>query len=223
VTQEDSGDIPDPGTNFQKYAENWNFYPYDPIEVKAWGNPTDTSMGVSYSQWQPIIKAATAAINYINKWTSEQPKAYQAAENVPGTVPLMTQLKQFESTYSAAKTNAAKHAAWVAFWQWAGSYPSSSDTSGTNLGIVDQAYMDAHEPLLEKQMRILEAEIGNTGSAKQAAKLAAQMGDLMMQSGLVVPLYYNETIYLVKPNVEHAVANPWAWNNFYQFQYLTLK
>ncbi len=223
VTLEDSGTIPDPGTNFQDYAKNWNFSNYDPIEVKEWGNPADSSEGTSYSQWQPIIKSVTSAINYITTWTKQQPAAYQAAENVPGSVPLTTQLKQFEATYSAAKTNAAKHAAYTSFWEWAGSYPSSGDDSGANIGIVDQAYVDAHEPALEKTLRIDEAELSNTGSTTVAAKLSADMANMMMQSGLVVPLNYAETIYLEKPDLTGAQPNPWAWGNFYQLQYLNLK
>lgn len=221
VTLEDSGTVPETG-GFQKYAENWNFSNYDPIEVKEWGNPADNNMGTSYAQWQPLIKAATSAISYLNKWTSEQPSAYQAAENQPGTVPLTTQLKTFEASYSQAKTNTAKHAAWVSFWKWVGTYPNGGD-GGASLGLVDQAYVDAHEPPIEKEMRIDEAELGNTGSATEAAKLSGAMGDLLIDSGLEIPLNYGETIYLEKPDLTGAQPNPWSWNNFYQFQYLNLK
>lgn len=218
-----SGDIPDPGTNFQRYATNWYYQRYDPVEVKAWGNPTNPSMGISYAQWQPIIRAAATAIKSIEAWRKAQPAAYQAAKNVPGTPSLGAQLKHLEAGYSQAKTNAAKHTAWVQLWQWAGSYPSGGNT-GASIGVVDQAYVDAHEPPLERQMRILEAELGNTGSSTEAAKLSAQMNNVMVQSALTIPLNYNEAFFLEKPWVAGAQATPWAWGpGFYQFQYLNLK
>jgi peptide/nickel transport system substrate-binding protein/oligopeptide transport system substrate-binding protein len=132
-------------------------------------------------------------------------------------------LKRFESTYSQAKTSAAKHAAWVLFWEWVGTWVGATSDGGAAIGLVDQAYVDQHEPVLEKQMRILTAELDNTGSSTEAAKLAAEMDNLQMQSGLSIPLNYLETIYVEKPNVTGAQANPWAWGNFYQFQYLNLK
>lgn len=223
VALQKSGDIPDPGTNFQSYSTNWYYQNYDPIEVKEWGNPTDSNMGISYSQWQPIINAVQPAINYIMAWTKKQPAAYQAAENVPGTIPLETQLKQLEASYSQAKTNEAKHAAWVKLWQWAGSYPTGGNT-GASIGVVDQAYIDAHEPPVERQMRILEAELSNTDSATQAAELSAEMNNVMTRSALTIPLNYNEAIFVEKPFLTGAQATPWSWGpGFYQFQYLNLK
>jgi len=222
VALQDSGDIPAPG-NFQQYSANWNFYNYDPVEVKAWGNPSNPREGTSYAQWKPIISAAQKALAYIAKWTSEQPLAYQKAINPPGTVSAATQLQNFEATYRLAKTPAAKHAAWVSFWEWAGSYPNPEADGGAVIGVVDQAYIDAHEPLLEKQMRILEAELDNTPSLKGSEQLSADMANLMMQSALDIPLNYNETIYLQRPDLTGVQPDPYYGGSPYQYQYLNLK
>ena len=105
-------------------AKNWYYPSYDPNDVKAWGSPTDTSLGVSYSTWQPIIKAAKADIAYLNAWTARQPKAYQEYLAPPGAESLQQLLAYYLSQYTAAKTNAAKHAAWETLWKH--TYPDKS-------------------------------------------------------------------------------------------------
>ena len=207
---------------FRQYAgTNWYFSAYDPHDVKLWGSPTNNNMGVSYSQWLPIIASAKKDIAYLNAWTAKQPPLYRAALNPPGSTPLSASLAQFESSYKAAKTNAAKHAAWVAFWKWVGSYANGA--GGSSLGLNAQVYVDQHEPTLEAQMRMWESELNNTGSSKTAAQLAADMGNAVIKSGYMIPLNYNEQIYLEKPNLHGVIANPWAWGNFYQLQYMNLK
>jgi len=44
-----------------------------------------------------------------------------------------------------------------------------------------------------------------------------------MASGYVVPLNYAEQVYLEKPDLSGLQSNPWAWENFYQLQYLKTK
>ena len=68
-----------------------------------------------------------------------------------------------------------------------------------------------------------DAELGDTPSSATAAKLAATMANAEMQSGYAVPLNYNEAVFLEKPDVSGAQANPWSWGSFYQMQYLNLK
>ncbi len=207
---------------YRQYAgTNWYFSAYDPRDVKLWGSPTNRNMGISYSQWQPIIASAKQDIAYLNAWTAKQPALYRAALNPPGSVPYATQLAQFEASYKAAKTNAAKNAAWVAFWKWVGTYANGA--GGASMGLNAQVYIDQHEPALEANMRMWEAEESNTGSSQTAAQLSAEMGNAMIQSGYMIPLNYGENIYLEKPNLNGVMGNPWAWGNFYQLQYMNLK
>ncbi len=220
VTLEDSGTVGSQA--FIRYAENWDFHSYDPNDVKVWGNPNDSNLGTSYSQWQPIIRSAKADIRYLTAWTARQPLAYRAALDPPGTIALTTELAQFEASYATAKGHIAKHAAWVSFWKWVGTYPNGGD-GGAAMGLNAQVYVDQHEPALEAQMRMWEAELANTASATEAAQLSAKMANAMMASGYIVPLNYAEQVYLEKPDLSGLQSNPWAWGNFYQLQYLETK
>ncbi len=150
--------------SFRQYAENWYFSSYDPNDVKAWGSPTDTKLGVSYATWQPIIKAATSDIQYINAWTAKQPLKYRESVDPPGTLSMTQQLKDFEKTYTEAKTPTAKPAAWTAFWQWVGTY--AAGTAGMVPGLNAQVHADKYELSLEYHMRIWEGELDETSSAK---------------------------------------------------------
>jgi ABC-type oligopeptide transport system substrate-binding subunit len=207
---------------FRQYAAtNWYYSAYDPRDVKLWGNPTDNSLGVSYSQWQPIIASAQKDIAYLNAWTAKQPPAYRAALNPPGSVPLTAQLANFEASYKAAKTSAAKHAAWVAFWKWVGTYQNGA--GGASLGLNAQVYYDQHEPALEAQINEWDTELSNTGSSHTAAVLSADIANAMIKSGYMIPLNYAQEVYLEKSDLTGLQVNPWSWNNFYQFQYMKLK
>jgi len=207
---------------YRQYAgTNWYYSSYDPRDVKLWGNPTNNNMGISYSQWQPIIASAKQDIAYLNAWTAKQPALYRAALNPPGTIPYATELAQFEATYKAAKTNAAKHAAWEAFWKWVGTYADGDGDA--SMGLNALVYIDQHEPKLEANMRMWEAEIADTGDSQAATRLSAEMGNAMIQSAYMIPLNYGENIYLEKPNLTGVQANPWQFQGLYQFQYVSLK
>jgi len=209
-------------TAFRQYAAtHWYFSPYDPADVKAWGNPTNSNEGVSYASWKPLIVAAQKDIAYLNAWTAKQPALYRSAINPPGSVPLSAELSQFEASFKTAHTSAAKHAAWLAFWKWVGSYANGA--GGASLGLNAQVYVDQHEPSLEYHMRIWDAEMGNTASTKTAEQLTADIANAAIKSAYVVPLNYQEQIYLVKPNLAGIITNPWAWGGFYQLQYMNLK
>jgi len=206
---------------FRRYTAAWYLNAYDPRNVAAWGNPTDTALGVSYATWKPLIAAAQKDIAYLKAWTAKQTPTYQAALNPPGTVPMATELKEFEADYAKAKTPAQKHAAWLGFWEWVGTH--STGSGAISLALNGQVYLDQHEPTILANMRMWTAEIYNTGSAKTEDSLAATMINTMIKSGYDIPLNAAVGIYLEKPNVTGAQINPWSWQNFYQMQYLNLK
>ena len=207
--------------SFRQDAEDWYFYSYDPRDVKAWGSPTDTKLGVSYATWQPIIKAATSDIQYINAWTAKQPLKYRESVDLPGPLSMTQQLKDFEKTYTEAKTPTAKHAAWTAFWQWVGTY--AAGTAGMVPGSNAQVYADKYEPSLGYHLRIWEGELDETSSAKQTAQLVGKIDDGMIHSAYDIPIAYGENVYLVKPDLTGVQANPWQFQYLYQFQYMKLK
>ncbi len=205
---------------YRSHTAAWYLDAYDPRNVQAFGDPTATHLGVAYSTWQPLIKAAKADIAYIDAWTARQPAAYRAALVIPGVPTLTQDLALYLSSYKTARTAAAKHAAWEAFWKFVGTY---SEGGGTiSLGINGEAWNDQHQPPLVANERMWSAELANTPSASQSAALAAKIADAMIQSGYVIPLNYGENVYVAKPTLSQVVANPWQMQYFYQLQYITI-
>jgi hypothetical protein len=119
---------------------------------------------------------------------------------------LATQLATYEKSYSTATTAAAKHAAYVAFWKFVGSYSTGGDGSGT-LGIADQAWNDLHQPELEHNVTMWSFELGATTSLKQYEQLDAQMANAIVGSGYVIPLNYSYSIVLEKTWLTGAQPN----------------
>jgi peptide/nickel transport system substrate-binding protein/oligopeptide transport system substrate-binding protein len=208
---------------YREHAENWFFYSYDPQEVKAWGNPNDAQEGVSFSQWQPIIAAAKKAIPVIMAFWNKQPADFFDNNSGlgPGSPSLDQTLNTFIASYKTAKTAAEKHADWVSFWKWVGTYPSSPGDA--SLGLVDQAYVMTHEPALQYDIWSWTGVLWSS-SGKTASKLAAKIANTLMASGYFVPLNYEENIYLVQPGLKDVEPNPNAgdFGNFYDLQYLEL-
>ncbi len=204
-------------------AKNWFLPQYDPVDVKAMGNPTDTKLGVSYSTWQPIITIAKKDIANLTAWVAKQPQPYRSDLQANGMTAseYQTELTTFTNSYKLAKTPATKHAAWEAFWKWVGTY--STGDSGDSMGLSALVYFYQHEPAYEHQWQMWNTELTNTASATQADHLAADMANAVMQSGYDEPLYYTQAIYLEAKNLTGVQANPLSWGNFYQLQYLKLK
>ncbi len=207
--------------SFRTHTSAWYLDPYDARNVKEFGNPANPRLGVSYATWQPLIKAAVSDIAYINAWIARQPKAYKSALIIPGVPSLTQNLHLYLASYKKAKTPAAKHLAWEAFWKFVGTYAQGG--GGASLGLNAQAWVDAHEPRLVANERMWTAELANTPSASQSATIAAKIANAMIQSAYVVPLNYGENVYVAKPYLTTIVANPWQMQYFYQLQYMTVK
>ena len=206
---------------FQHHAELWNFYAYDPHDVTLWGNPTSPAEGLRYRQWRPLIAAAEKDIAYLTAWVSRQPVAYREALDPSGKVSLSGSLKRFEQAYAKMKTAQEKHEAWVRLWKWVGTYKGQA-SDRPELGLNAEVYVDQNEPRLEYEVRMWTAELNNTDQWANAARLSARIAQAMVDSGYAIPLYYDEAVYLQKPNLRGVQANPWAELGFYQFQYLQI-
>lgn len=205
---------------FRNHAKNWFFYPYDPQEVKAWGNPNDPSAGVKFSQWQPLIRAARQAIPFIEAWWKKQPPAFYD-NNGPSGVPLPTQLNDFIASYKKAKTPAEKHAAWVSFWEFVGTHLTGP--GNTALGLVDAAWLMKHEPKLQYDIWSWTGVLWSS-SGVSADKLAAKIADDLMASGYFVPLNFEYAIYLAKPGLQNVEPSPYNFvGGYYNLQYLNMK
>ena len=222
ITEEDMGDVGP--LSFRQHAELWNFYSYDPQEVTAWGNPNNNSMGVKFSQWQPLIKAAQQAIPIVNAFWAKQPKDFYL-NNGPGPspIPLTTTLNQYIASYKTAKTATEKHANWVSFWKWVGTYPTGG-TGGAHLGVVDQAYVMQHEPSFAYDIWAWTGVLWSQ-NGPSAVTWAAKISNTIMASAYYVPLNWEAGIYLAKPGLTNVEPNPYPGNfgNFYNLQYMTYK
>nr|WP_242549529.1 peptide ABC transporter substrate-binding protein [Alicyclobacillus mali (ex Roth et al. 2021)] len=202
----------------------WYNSPYDPASVAKYGNPQDPNTGVSWNDWLPLQNEVQKDIAIINKWTKEQPAQWQAILNPPGTPSLQQQWNQIVQQWKSAKTASAKHAAFVLAWEFVAPESATTTLGGTNTGALDvQAWWDTNESQQEREWRMWQAYEQNSMTSSQAAVWAGKLVTSLEQQAWVIPLYYNETFYLEKPWVTGAQPNPWAWGNFYQFQYLSTK
>lgn len=204
-------------------ARNWFFPTYDPVDVRAMGNPTDSKLGVTYASWKPLITIAHKDIRYLVSWVAKQPEPYRSDLQAGGMTETQytKDLNQFLAGYQKAKTPAQKHAAWEAFWKWLGTY--STGNGGDSMGLSALVYFYGHEPAYVHQWQVWQAEYTATANRKDALRLIANLDNAVMQSGYVEPLYYTEAIYLESPNVHGVQANPLSWGNFYQLQYIRVK
>ncbi len=210
--------------SYRQHAENWYFYNYDPQEVKAWGNPNNAQEGVQFSQWQPIIAAAKKAIPVILAFWKKQPTDFFDNNSGigPGSIPLKVTLNTYIDSYKTAKTPAQKHADWVSFWKWVGTYPSSPGDA--SLGLVDQAYIMTHEPKLQYDIWSWTGVLWSA-TGTQGLKLAGKIANTLMASAYFVPLNYENDVYVVQPGLQNVDMNPdlGAFGNYYNLQYLNLK
>lgn len=207
---------------FVQHVFSWYNQPYDPASVKKFGNPTNDKTGVSWSDWTGLQNEAKKDIAWLDAWYAKQPQPYR--NEVKPLIPLSAQWNQLVLTWKHATSNATKHAAWVQAFKFVAPY-SAGETSGSiDLNSLEvQKYIDQHAPKQVQNWIMWQKEYQNSTDNNQAAKLAGKLVTQLMQQGYAIPLYYNKAYYLERSNVTGAQVNPWAWGNFYEFQYLSKK
>lgn len=202
----------------------WYNNPYDPASVKKYGNPANPQEGVKWSDWSGLIKEEKVDAAYITKWTKEQPAKWQAILQPPGTPTIQQNWNAMIQAWKSAKTPAAKHAAYVLAWEFIAPETVTASTGGINNSALDyQVYEDKNESATYKNWRMWYAYMTNSLSNAEAAPYAADILNQTTALGYTIPLYYNETYYVERKGVTGAQPNPWAWGNFYQMQYLSVK
>lgn len=205
---------------YMKHISNWYFPAYDPADVALWGNPTDASMGTQWSQWKPLEKSALADINYLNAWTKRQPLLYREDTTAPGALSLMDIWNTYVQEFKTATTSAAKHQAWVLAWKFAGNY--SKGNGNASVGLQGQVFVDQHIPLDVHMAQQWSTEEMDALSPALAIDLTEKIDNFILDQGYGIPIYYFKNFYLEKPGLHGVQTNPYAWNAFYQFQYMTL-
>ncbi len=207
---------------FVQHVEPWYNNPFDPTYVKEYGNPNDPKMGVSASDWVKLRAVAAQDIPWLNKYYSKLPQPYRS--ELVGPIPLETQWTKILSAYQSASTAAAKHTAWVAAWEFLFPYSSGMSAGSMNLSSLEvQKYWYSHISSQVRNWIMWDTEFQNETNSTQANQLAGKLMTQVMQQGWTIPIYYNKTFFLERSNVTGAQANPWAWGNFYQEQYLSTK
>jgi len=181
---------------------------YDPVSVKAYGNPTNTALGVTAASWKPLTAGAETMIKGMDEYIGRQSNAAYKASLTP--IPsYQTTWTQYVDAWKAAKTPAAKHLAWVNAWKF--------------VSTEDQAlWEDQHLSPQERQWQVLDAEEADS-NLKQAAYWGGQIGEAVIQDAYWTPLVSPKVVALIEPNVKHLMPNPWVWPGFAQLQYVTLK
>ena len=209
-------------TSFVKHVEPWFNNPYAPSYVNMYGDPNNSNMGTSPSDWTKLMAVAQTDIPWLNHYYSTLPQPYRS--ELEPQIPLLTQWNEILTSYHNAKTDAAKHQAWVEAWEFLFPYSNGSSAGSMNLASLEvQKYWYSHISPQVKQWLMWDTEFQNATSNAQAAKLAGKLMTQVMQQGWTVPIYYGVTDFLERSTVTGAQANPWAWGNFYQEQYLSTK
>ncbi|GMA60387.1 peptide ABC transporter substrate-binding protein [Alicyclobacillus fastidiosus] len=204
--------------DYRVHASNYYYPTYDPDDVKEFGNPDNPNMGVKWSDWLPLQKAAEADIKYLDAWTAKQPAAYQKVLVASGQATNAQQWTNLMNAWKQAKTPADKHTAWVNAWKFVGDY--SAGNGGANIGLNGQVWDDEHMPHDVYLATMWNAELNGAISQKAEDDLTANIDNFMLQQGYGIPLYYFKTFYLEKPGLTGIEANPWSWGNLFQMQYL---
>lgn len=206
---------------YRDHIANWYLPAYDPNGVAKYGNPNDSSLGISAASWSKLNAAVVKDNAYLTAWTKKQPALYQQLVTpLPGSS-RMDIWNRLVAQWKSAKTNAAKHAVWVTAWKFVSNY--SEGSGATSVGLDGQVYIDQHEPTLVRLGRIDMTELNSATTTIQADKLAADIANLMMSSGYVVPLLLTNNVFLESPTLHGALAYPFFPGGFSQLQYLQVK
>lgn len=214
-----------PGTlgpaSYRDHIANWYFPAYDPNGIRKYGNPNDASLGITAASWSKLQAAVVADNAYLTSWLKKQPLAYQTLMTpLPGSS-TMDVWNRIIAQWKSAKTNAAKHAAWVTAWEFVSNH--SIGEGSCSVGLDGQVYIDQHEPSLVRQGVELNKELYSATTLASGDVLAAKIANLMMNSGYVVPLMLTNNVFLESPNLHGAAAYPFYPGGFSQLQYLELK
>ena len=201
----------------KKYVD-WSKDAYYKPDFAKYGDPNDKNVGVKWSDWAALEKAAQEDIAYIEKWTKEQPADWQPYLVQPGVLTAAEQWKQIEDTWKNAKTNDEKHAAFVSAWSFVA---PTAPGARLNMNALDvQVFYNKNESNHRRDLRMWQAQFVNALTIDKGAPLAAKVVDDLTKDAYSIPLFYQKQFYLFKSGITGVQANPWAWGNFYGLQYL---
>ena len=198
-----------------KLMYQWQNTSYNPYEVKRYGNPTSTKLGVTWNDWIKMNSDALKDIRYLNAYNAKLPQ-YDAS-----TVPLMKQWQTVVDSWRTAKTDAAKNAAWQTAWKILGTYETS--VGSASIGWNEQVIEDKMTPKGVQNWLNEQTTYQASPSLAKAAPGAAKIVNYEMKLGWTEPLFYANQLYVANSNISGVSTNPWNMGNFYNLQSLTVK
>lgn len=206
----------------QKFID-WSKDVYYKPAIQQYGDPNNAGTGVKWEDWAALEKAAKEDIAYLDDWTSKQPAEWQPYLKQPGVPTPAEQWQQIVDTWKNAKTNADKHAAFVTAWTFVAPNAPGGKLNQNALDV--QVYYNKYTSDLDKirDLRMWQAEFVNALEVDKAAPFAAKVVNSLLDDAYAIPLFYQKQYFLVKPGVAGVMSNPWAWGNFYEFQYLNVQ
>ncbi len=206
----------------QKFVD-WSKEVYFKPAIEQYGNPEDAKVGVEWSDWAALEKAAKEDLALIEKWENEQPaewKPYLIQEGVPTRT---EQWEQIVDVWKNAKTDDEKHGAFVTAWNFVAPNAPGGKLNPNALDVL--VYFNEYTSKIEKirDQRMWQAQFVNALTVEEAAPIAAKLVNTLLEDAYDIPLFYQVQYFLVKPGVTGVQSNPWAWGNFYGLHFLNVE
>lgn len=206
----------------QKFID-WSKDVYYKPAIEQYGDPNNAGAGVKWEDWAALEKAAKEDIAYLDDWIAKQPDEWKPYLKQPGVPTTAEQWQQIVDTWKNAKTDADKHAAFVTAWTFVAPNAPGGKLNQNALDV--QVYYNKYTSENDKirDLRMWQAEFVNALEVEKAAPFAAKVVNTILDDAYAIPLFYQKQYFLVKPGITGVMSNPWAWGNFYEFQYLNVE
>jgi len=206
----------------QKFIE-WSKDVYYKPAIEKYGDLNDAKVGVKWEDWAALEQAAKEDIAYLDEWTAKQPAEWLPYLKQPGVPTAGEQWQQIVDSWKNAKTDADKHAAFVTAWTFVAPNAPGGKLNQNALDV--QVYYNKYTSESDKirDLRMWQAQFVNALEVEKAAPIAAKVVNSLLDDAYAIPLFYQKQYFLVKPGVTGIMSNPWAWGNFYGFQYLNVE
>jgi hypothetical protein len=158
---------------------------------------------------------------WLKAYNAKQPAWYQQLKAPQPGETSTDVINNLLSQWKAAKTASAKHSLWVTAWEVVGTY--SLGNAQTALGLQGEIYWLQHMSSTTHTLMLETDHLADLTSIKTAETISADLCNTIMSQGYEEPLYIPVNDFLESSNITGAVGNPYFWNGFEDFQYLSEK
>ncbi|MEF2965631.1 peptide ABC transporter substrate-binding protein [Paenibacillus sp. M1] len=216
------GTLDAPLESTQKFVD-WSKDVYYKPAIEQYGDPEDPKVGIEWSDWAALEKAAKENIAYHEKWITEQPAEWQPYLKQDGVASVGEQWEQIVDVWKNAKTDEEKHGAFVTAWTFVAPNAPGGKLNQNALDVL--VYYDKITSETEglTDQRMWQAQFVNALTTEEAAPIAAKLVNSLLEDAYDIPLFYQVQYFLVKPGITGVQSNPWAWGNFYNLHFLNVE